>query len=44
MNRLLGYQNRVAMTHRRTHDPTDESNDVLYAFFERFLKLSADTN
>ncbi|MCI0464767.1 MAG: S9 family peptidase [Gemmataceae bacterium] len=38
VNRLLGYENRVAMTNRKTHAPTEESNEVLYLFFEHFLK------
>lgn len=38
VNRLLGYENRVAMTNREGHDPTPESNEILYRFFERFLK------
>ena len=38
VNRLLGCANRVAMTNRPTHDPTPESNDLLYTFFEHFLK------
>ena len=38
VNRLLGYENRVAMTNRKGHSPTDESNEQLYMFFEHFLK------
>jgi dienelactone hydrolase len=38
VNRLLGYENRVAMTNRKMHDPTEESNEQIYAFFEHFLK------
>jgi len=38
VNSLLGYTNRVAMTNRDTHDPTPQSNEQLYAFFEHFLK------
>src|SRR6185295_6746541 len=38
VNRLLGYENRVAMTNRKDHSPTEESNEQLYAFFEHFLK------
>ena len=37
VNQLLGYQNRVAMTNRRGHSPTAESNEQIYSFFERFL-------
>jgi hypothetical protein len=35
--RFLGYSDRVAMTNREGHYPTDDSNRVLYAFFEHFL-------
>ena len=38
VNRLLGYKNRVAMTNRQGHSPTEESNEQLYLFFEHFLK------
>ena len=38
VNRLLGYENRVAMTNRRDHTPTPQSNEVIYLFFEHFLK------
>jgi dienelactone hydrolase len=38
VNRLLGYENRVAMTNRNGHSPTADSNDQLFAFFEYFLK------
>jgi len=38
VNHLLGYEGRVGMTSRPDHRPTPESNVVLYAFFERFLK------
>jgi len=38
VNKLLGFDNRVAMTNRRGHSPTAESNEQLYAFFELFLK------
>lgn len=37
VNRLLGYENRVAMTNRAGHGPTPESNAHLYTFFEHFL-------
>ena len=26
------------MTNRKTHNPTDEDNEVLYLFFEHWLK------
>jgi dienelactone hydrolase len=38
VNAVLGAKDRVAMTNRPGHTPTDESNAQLYAFFERFLK------
>jgi hypothetical protein len=37
VNRLLGFHDRVAMTNRPRHDPTPESNEVIYRFFEHFL-------
>jgi hypothetical protein len=41
VNALLGRQNRVAMTNRPAHGPTEESNDQIYAFLEHFLKPAA---
>jgi hypothetical protein len=38
VNRLLGYRDRVAMTNRQGHNPTEESNEQIYLFFEQFLK------
>lgn len=38
VNKLLGHTNRVAMTNRATHAPTEESNEQLCRFFEMFLK------
>jgi hypothetical protein len=38
VNKLLGYTDRVAMTNRPAHDPTPESNEQIYSFFEHFLK------
>ena len=37
VNELLGHTDRVAMTTRPKHDPTSESNEVIYQFFEYFL-------
>lgn len=37
VNRVLGCRNRVAMTNRKGHSPTSESNEQLYRFFEYFL-------
>ena len=38
VNRLLGYEQRVGMSNRPKHDPTPESNELIYHFFEHFLK------
>jgi hypothetical protein len=38
VNKLLGAGDRVAMTNRKTHAPTEESNDQIYQFFKRTLK------
>jgi dienelactone hydrolase len=38
VNHLLGAAERVGMTNRPAHGPTEESNEVLYAFFEHFLR------
>ncbi|HUR59053.1 MAG TPA: hypothetical protein VM029_15165 [Opitutaceae bacterium] len=38
VNRLLGHDDRVAMTNRPAHDPTVDSNEVIYRFFAHFLK------
>lgn len=38
VNKLLGFSDRVAMTNREKHDPTEESNAQIYAFFEKWLK------
>jgi len=38
VNKLLGFENRVAMTNREKHDPNIQSNNVLGDFFEYFLK------
>ena len=39
VNKLLGAENRVAMTNRKGHSPTMESNEALYQFFEYTLKV-----
>lgn len=41
VNHLLGYKNRVAMTNRPDHSPNPESNEIIYLFFEHFLKYKA---
>lgn len=38
VNKLLGVEGRVAMTNREKHDPNEESNAQIYAFFEHWLK------
>jgi len=38
LNRLLGFDCRVAMTHRPEHTPNEASNEQIYRFFEYFLK------
>jgi hypothetical protein len=38
VNKLLGYENRVAMTNRPLHSPNPESNEVAFSFLEYFLK------
>jgi hypothetical protein len=41
VNRLLGHSDRVGMTNRQGHAPTEESNAQLEAFFENFLSNRA---
>lgn len=38
VNKLLGYENRVAMTNRPEHSPNRDSNEQAYLFFDYFLK------
>jgi hypothetical protein len=38
VNRLLGYEDRVAMTNRPGHDPTEGSNEQVYRFLEHVLR------
>lgn len=38
VNKLLGFDNRVAMTNRAEHSPDSVSNEQIYTFFEYFLK------
>ncbi|SMO62715.1 prolyl oligopeptidase family serine peptidase [Fodinibius sediminis] len=40
VNRLLGYENRVAMSNRPDHSPNSHSNEIAYLFFEYFLKYN----
>ena len=37
VNKLLDCNNRVAMTNRKAHSPTKESNEQIYIFLEHFL-------
>jgi dienelactone hydrolase len=38
VNKLLGYEHRVGLTSRPAHNPTVESNEAIYQFFEHFLR------
>ncbi len=38
VNRLLGFENRVAMTNRQGHAPTEQANEQVYRFFEWWLR------
>ena len=38
VNKLLGFENRVAMTNRVEHSPDSVSNEQMYMFFDYFLK------
>lgn len=42
VNKLLGYESRVAMTNRPTHLPTARSNEEAYLFFDYFLKCNGN--
>ncbi len=37
VNKLLKQSNKVAMTNRKAHSPTPESNEQIYLFLEHFL-------
>jgi hypothetical protein len=37
VNNLLGHKDRVAMTNRKGHSPTETSNEHIYLFFLHFL-------
>ena len=41
VNKILGAEYRVGMTNRPHHDPTEESNAVMYDFFEWALNVDA---
>jgi pimeloyl-ACP methyl ester carboxylesterase len=38
VNKLLGFEGRVGMTNRKEHAQNAEANEVVYLFFEHFLK------
>jgi dienelactone hydrolase len=38
VNKLLGFEGRVGMTNRKVHSPDAAANEVVYLFFEHFLK------
>jgi hypothetical protein len=38
VNRLLGFESRVAMTNRKEHGPSATDNEQVYRFFEWWLK------
>jgi len=38
INELLGYHQRVGMTNRADHSPSEESNAAIYGFFEHYLR------
>lgn len=38
VNKFLGYEDRVFMSNRPGHSPTVESNEIIYLFFEYWLK------
>lgn len=38
VNRMLGHENRVAMTNRAAHGPSEADNEQVYKFFEWWLK------
>jgi len=37
VNKVLGVEHRVSMANRETHDPTEESNEQIYRFFDYWL-------
>jgi hypothetical protein len=38
INELLDYQQRVGMTNRQEHSPDEQSNAVIYGFFDHYLR------
>ena len=43
VNKLLGFNDRVAMTNRSDHSPDKESNEQIYGFFKFFLMKTASS-
>ena len=41
INRLLGFESRVAMTNREEHGPSEGDNEQVYRFLEWWLKRPA---
>jgi len=41
INETLGYRQRVGMTNRPDHSPNEQSNAVIYGFFDHFLRAKA---
>jgi hypothetical protein len=41
INETLGYRQRVGMTNRPDHSPNEQSNAVIYGFFDHFLRAGA---
>lgn len=42
INRVLGFSDRVGMTNRPDHSPNEQSNEIIYTFFEHFLDPAGD--
>lgn len=42
INETLGYRQRVGMTNRPDHSPNEQSNAVIYGFFDHFLRAGAE--
>lgn len=42
VNKLYGLDHSVGMSNRPLHEPNDESNEIIYKFFEYFLKTAGE--
>ena len=42
VNEVLGQQHRVGMTNRPEHAPNEDSNEIIYAFFEHHLQQNVE--